>query len=119
VGAIACNPDVVLRGAAMRLFTLVASGFGVESMWSGARRTLTDTREAMTSTRLVELLLMMINARLLNDDAMLEHLGVRGSVVQALNYDDMYEELLLKDEDDLEAALRGAPAHSDARSDAQ
>jgi hypothetical protein len=31
----ACNPDVVLRAAAMRLFTLLASALGVERLvWS-------------------------------------------------------------------------------------
>jgi hypothetical protein len=35
----------------------------------------------------------MMNGKLLND-AMFEHLGVRGSALQALDFDDMYEELL-------------------------
>jgi hypothetical protein len=29
---LACNPDVFLRGAAMRLFTLLASALGVERL---------------------------------------------------------------------------------------
>jgi hypothetical protein len=115
---LACHPDVVLRDAAMRLFTLLASALGVERLWSGARSTLTDTRRSMSSTRLVELLLVKMNAGVLNDDAMLECLGVHGSVVQALDFDDLYEEVLLMDEEDLVAALQGAPANSDAHSDA-
>jgi hypothetical protein len=39
---LACNPDVVLREAAMRLFTLSASALGVQRLWSEARRTLTQ-----------------------------------------------------------------------------
>jgi hypothetical protein len=58
----------------------------------------------------------MMNASLLNDDAMFENLGVRGSAVQASDFDDMYDELLLMDEEDLVAALHGAPAHRDAHS---
>jgi hypothetical protein len=115
---LACNPDVVLRDAAMRLFTLLASALGVERLWSGARSTLTDTRPSMSSTRLVELLLVKMNAGVLNDDAMLERLGVHGSAVQALDFDDLYEEVVLMDEEDLVAALQGAPANSDAHSDA-
>jgi hypothetical protein len=57
----------------MRLFTLQASALDVERLWSGARRTLTDTRQSITSTRLVKLLLFMMNGSLLND-AMLEQL---------------------------------------------
>jgi hypothetical protein len=115
---LSCNPNVVLRDAAMRLFALLASALGVERLWSGARRILTDTRQSMASTRLVELLLVMMNARLLNDDAMLECLGVRGSAVKAVDFDDLYEEILLMDEEDLVAALQAqsAPAHSDANS---
>jgi hypothetical protein len=115
---LACNPEVVLRAAAMRLFTLLALALGVERLWSGARSTLTDTRRSMSSTRLVELLPLKMNAGLLNDDAMLERLGVHGSAVQALDFDDLYEEILLMDEEDLVAALQGAPAHSDAHNDA-
>jgi hypothetical protein len=48
---LACNPDVVLREAAMHLFTLLASALEVERLWSGARRTLTDTRRSMSSAR--------------------------------------------------------------------
>jgi hypothetical protein len=72
----------------------------------------------MSSTRLIELLLVMMNAGLLHDDAMLERLGVRGSGVQALDFD-VYEEILLMDEEALVAALQGAAAHSNANSDAQ
>jgi hypothetical protein len=108
---LACNPDVVLREAAMRLFTLLA--LGVERLWSGARRTLTDTRRSMSSARLVELLLVKMNAALLNDDFLLERLGVHGSAVQAVEFDDLYEEGLLMDEEDLVEALQGASAHSD------
>jgi hypothetical protein len=42
---------------------------------------------------------------------------VLGSALQALDFDNMYEELLLMDEDFV-AALQGAPAHTDAHSDA-
>jgi hypothetical protein len=111
-----CNPDVLLRDVAMRLFTFLASALGVERR-SGARRTWKDTRRAMASTQLVQLLLVMMNGSLLNY-AMLEQLGVCGSALQALEFDDMYEELLFMDEEDLVAALQGAPAHSDAHSDA-
>jgi hypothetical protein len=45
-----------------------------------------------------------------------KNLGVRGSAVQALNFDDMYDELLLMDVEDLMAAPHGAPAHSGAHS---
>jgi hypothetical protein len=112
---------MVLRDAAMRLFALLASALGVETLWSGARSTLTDTRRSMSSKRLVELLVVKMhhmNASLLNDDAVLERLGVHGSAVQALDFDDLYEEVLLMDEEDLVAALEGAPANSDAHSDA-
>jgi hypothetical protein len=54
-----------------------------------------------------------MNAGLLNHDALLERLGVHGSAVQALDFDDLYEEVLLMDEEDLVAALQGAPALSD------
>jgi hypothetical protein len=70
----------------------------------------------MASTRLVELLLVMMNASLLND-AMLEHPGVRGSALQAQDSDDLSEEPLLMDEEDLVAALQGV-ARSEAQSDA-
>jgi hypothetical protein len=107
---------LVLRDAAVRLFALLASALGVERLLSGARRTPTDTRRSMSSKRLVELQLMKINASHLNDDAVLERLGVHGSAVQALDFDDLYEEFLLMDEEDLVAALEGAPANSDAHS---
>jgi hypothetical protein len=70
----------------------------------------------MSSTRLIELLLVMMNTGLLHADAMLERLGERGSGVQALN---LYEEILLMDEEALVAALQGAAAHNNASSDAQ
>jgi hypothetical protein len=38
-----------------------------------------------------------------------EYLGVRGSALQALDFDDVCEELLLLDEEDFVAALQGAP----------
>jgi hypothetical protein len=59
----------------------------------------------MASARLVELLLVMMITGLHVDDAMLECLGVRGSAVQALDFDGMYEEILLMDEVDLVTAL--------------
>jgi hypothetical protein len=43
---------------------------------------------------------------------------VRVSALQALDFKDMHEELLLVDEEDLVAAVQGAPAHTDAHSDA-
>jgi hypothetical protein len=46
---LACNPDVGLWDAAMRLFTLLALVLGVERLWSGARRTLTDKLRSMAS----------------------------------------------------------------------
>jgi hypothetical protein len=82
------------------------------------RSTLTDTRRSMSFTRQVELLLVKMNAGVLNDDAMLERLGVHGSAVQALDFDDLYEEVLLMDKKEFVAALQGAPANSDAHSDA-
>jgi hypothetical protein len=72
---------VVVRDAAMRLFTLWPSALGVERLWSGARRTLTDTRESMSFSRLVELLLVKLDAGLLNDNALMERLGLHGSAV--------------------------------------
>jgi hypothetical protein len=48
---------------------------------------------------------------------MTERLGVRGSSLQALDFDDMYEELLFM-EKDLVVTLQSAPAHTDAHSDA-
>jgi hypothetical protein len=49
---------------------------------------------------------------------MSDYLGVRGSALQALDFGDMYEELLLMDEEDFVAALHGAPAHTHVDSDA-
>jgi hypothetical protein len=49
---------------------------------------------------------------------MSEYLGVRGSALQPLDFDDVYEELLLLDEEDFVAALQGAPARTDVHSDA-
>jgi hypothetical protein len=115
---LSCSPNVLLQDAAMRFFTLLASALGVERLWSGARRTLKDIRRSMASTWLVELLLVMMNGSLLNDAMLEQSLVVRGSALQALEFDDMYSELLLMDEEDLVAALQGAPAHSDAHSDA-
>jgi hypothetical protein len=48
---------------------------------------------------------------------MLGYLGVLGSAMQALDLDDMYEELLM-DEEDFVAARQCAPAHTDGHSDA-
>jgi hypothetical protein len=68
-----------LRCIAMRLFTLWPSALGVERLWYGARRALTDTRESMSLSRLVEPLLVKMDAALLNDNAFTERLGLHGS----------------------------------------
>jgi hypothetical protein len=117
------DPCVLLSEAAMRLFTLVALALGVERLWSGARRTLTDTRWSMTSARLVQLLLVLMNPNLINDQALFERLGVQGSAALAMDFDCMYEEILLMDEENLVAALaaqgrRNEDMGSDAPSDA-
>jgi hypothetical protein len=95
------DPCVLLREAAKRLFTLLASELGVERLWSGARRTLTDTRWSMTSARLVQLLLVLMNPNLINDQALLERLGVQGSASLAMDFDCKYKEIVLMDEEDL------------------
>jgi hypothetical protein len=97
----------------MHFFALLAWELEVERLWSGARRTLTDTSRSMSFAHLVEQLLVKMNAGFLNDDALMEHLGVHGSAVQALDFDDLYEEVLFMDEEDLVAGLQGAPALSD------
>jgi hypothetical protein len=117
------DPCLLLREAAMRLFTLVASALGVKRLWSGARRTLTDTRRSMTSARLAQLLLVVMNPNLINDQALFERLGVEGSASLAMDFDCMYEEILLMDEEDLVAALaeqgrQNEDMGSDALSDA-
>jgi hypothetical protein len=80
------DPCVLLSEAAMRLFTLVASALGVERLWSGARRTLTDTRRSMTSAHVVQLLLVLMNLSLTNDQALFDRLGVQGSASLAMDF---------------------------------
>jgi hypothetical protein len=69
---------------------------GVERLWSGARRTLSDTIPLMTLARLIQLLLVLMNLNLINDQALFERLGVQGS---AMDFDCMYEEILPVDEE--------------------
>jgi hypothetical protein len=117
------DPCVLLREAAKRLFTLVASALGVERRWSRARRPLTDTRRSMTSACLVQLLLVLMNPNLINDQALFERLGVQGSASLAMDFDCINEEIVLMDEDSLVAALaaqgrQNEDMGSDALSDA-
>jgi hypothetical protein len=57
----------------------------------------------MTSVRLIQLLLVLMNPNLINDQALFERLGVQGSA-SLPHFDDMYEEILLLDDEDLVAA---------------
>jgi hypothetical protein len=59
----------------------------------------------MTSARLVQLLLVLMNPNLINDQALFERLGVQGSASLPMDFDCMYEDILLMDEEDLVAAL--------------
>jgi hypothetical protein len=77
----------------------------------------------MTSARLVQLLLVLMNPNLINDQALFKRLGVQGSASLAMDFDCMYEEILLMDEEDLVAALaaqgrQNEDMGSDALSDA-
>jgi hypothetical protein len=117
------DPCVLLREAAKRLFTLVASALGVERRWSRACRPLTDTHRSMTSPCLVQPLLVLMNSNLINDQALFERLGMQGSASLAMDFDRIYEEILLMDEEDLVAALaaqgrQNEDMGSDALSDA-
>jgi hypothetical protein len=76
----------------------------------------------MTSARLVQLLMVLMKPNLINDQALFERLGVQGSAL-AMDFDCMYEEVLLMDEEDLAAALaaqgrQNEDMGSDALSDA-
>jgi hypothetical protein len=73
------DPCVLLHASVLRLLALVASAPGVERLWSGARRTLTDTCRPMTSAQLIQLLQESMNPTLINDQALFERLGVHGS----------------------------------------
>jgi hypothetical protein len=66
---------------------------------------LADTPQSMTSARLVQLLLVLMDPNLINDQALIERLGVQGSASLAMDFDCIYEEILLMDEEDLVVAL--------------
>jgi hypothetical protein len=64
-----------------------------------------------------------MSPNLIHDQALLVRLGVQGSASLAMDFDCMYEEILLVDEEDLVAALAGQGRQdddigSDALSDA-
>jgi hypothetical protein len=61
---------VLLREAAMRLFALVASALGMEWLWAGAHKALTDTRRSMISANLIQQLLVLMSPNLINDQAL-------------------------------------------------
>jgi hypothetical protein len=48
-----------------------------------------------------------MNPNLIHDQALFERLGVQGSASLAMDFDCMYEEILLMDEEDLVTALAG------------
>jgi hypothetical protein len=54
-----------------------------------------------------------MNPNLIHDQALFERLGVQGSASLAMDFDCMYEEILLMDEEDLVAALAGQGRQDD------
>jgi hypothetical protein len=73
----------------------------------------------MASARLVQLLMVLMNPNLINGQALFERLGVQGSASLAKDFDCMYEEILLINEEDLVAALAAqGRQNEDVRSDA-
>jgi hypothetical protein len=61
----------------------------------------------------VESVVRLMNPNLIHDQALFERLGVQGSASLAMDFDFMYEEILLMDEEDLVAALAGQGRQDD------
>jgi hypothetical protein len=59
----------------------------------------------MTSAPLIQQFLVLVNLKLINGHALFERLGVQGSAPLPIDFDDMYGEIMLMDDETLVAAL--------------
>jgi hypothetical protein len=102
-----------MRVAAMRVFSGKAAALGCERLWSGARQIFTDNRRSLRTARIMQLLNLKLNAKLLCGE--MSSIGPNVFVQELeASFDSIFEAVALMEEE--EAAMQLADKAADAGS---
>ena len=103
-------PTCLLRIPAMRVFNAKDAALGCERLWSVARQMFTDKRRSLRTKRIMQLLNVKLNAKLLRGD--INSIGPNEFLYELeASFDSIFETVALMEEEEAAAALAKERAH--------